>query len=598
MTITITIPADKENDLRLIKKEQQKEYLKISKNLNILSPIFILQKRSLDARHGKQKLHLRYEVFNSNSKNIGDNTNVNDNFNNGTKGDTFTNTPLNKNTITDGKLCTSKVTNQKILIIGCGPAGLFAALTLLDNGLKPLIIDMGCDVHKRKMDIIALLKTGVLNPNSNYCFGAGGAGTFSDGKLYTRSSKRGDINEILKVLVKFGADKNILTDSHAHIGSNKLPIIIDNIIKYLRENGCGILFNTKLCGLKSALHKSNYLFDNFDVGESLFNEYDKIKKIDELDDFSERVTQLNGCANDKKMFTAITANTITNKVDIITCDKIILAAGHANIDIYKIIANINPAALQSKDFAIGVRVEHPRSVIDSIQYHSKKEYPMGAQYRLTTQVNGRGVYSFCMCPGGVVVPSFNEAGTIVVNGMSASARSGFFSNSAIVVETKISDIPMEFFDAAKNDGCEALGALYYRQFLEKEAYKNGLGTAPAQKLLDFLSHKKSTNLPRTSYTPRVTSSNLYEWLPQFISQRLEEAFLIFNQKMQGFICDDALLIAIETRTSTPIRIIRDKTTFETKIKGLFAAGEVSGYSGGITTSALDGVNIARAIISC
>ena len=505
-------------------------------------------KKSIDARHGKVKFHLRYKVF------IGENPQEV-----GIKSFQWKKT--------DGK--------KTVLIIGSGPAGLFGALKLLENGIKPIILERGAQTSQRKIDIAKISTKKIVNEDSNYCFGEGGAGTFSDGKLFTRSNKRGNIYEVLQIFHYFGADQKILTDAHPHIGTNKLPKIINNMCEKIISLGGEIHFNTKV--IDFILSNDNKAFSN--TNEPFQNSPNSPRK---------------------KIIGTITKNVLTGEKKSFYADSVLLATGHSATEIYHILAKIAPESLEAKTFAVGVRVEHPRSLIDKIQYHSNNSENLGAaEYRLTTQVEERGVYSFCMCPGGFVVPSSSGQNEIVVNGMSSAQRNSQWSNAAIVVEIRPEDIPQEFIKQAEKIGCKALAGLLFRTHLEQLAKINGNNqAAPAQRLPDFLDNKKSQTLPKSSYTPGLISSNLCEWLPEHISKRLQQGFRNFNQNMKGFICEDALLIAIETRTSTPIRILRNKDNFESNvIKSLYPVGEGSGYSGGIVSSAMDGINACKQLIS-
>lgn len=525
--VTITILPEQESNPALIQKLIKNELLK--KNL---SPDFSktnLEKKSIDARHGQLKFHLRYAVL--------------------YKDEEFS-------TADQANLPKwQKVTNAKtVIIVGSGPAGLFGALKLLERGVKPIIIERGEQTFERKKTIAKISTQDFVNSDSNYCFGEGGAGTFSDGKLYTRSNKRGDISKILKIFNHFGANPKILTDAHPHIGTDKLPGVINNMKNFIIAQGGEIHFNCKCVDL---------------IGEN--------KKV-------QGIKTINVKTNEEKDFFG---------------DAILLATGHSASDIYEMIAKNAPEALEAKTFAIGVRVEHPRALIDKIQYHGKTEGVGAAEYRLTTQVQNRGVYSFCMCPGGFVVPSSSGADEIVVNGMSAAGRNSQWSNAAFVVETRPEDIPETFIEQAKYNRCKALAGLYYRTWLEKEAKRHGKGqAAPAQRLTDFIAQRESKDFPSTSYTPGIVSSRLDQWIPNAISGRLAEAFQTFGANMKGFLSKDATMIAIETRTSTPVRITRDKKTSEcTALKGLYPAGEGAGYAGGIVSSAMDGENVCTAILN-
>ena len=534
--ITITVLPDEEQNSKIINSKITAELKKsaaakeLAKNGGKFESVFI--KKSIDARHGQVKLHLRYNIF------IGESAEA----------------------AAEDKLPEWKPANNKnsVIIIGSGPAGLFAALKLLEKGVKPVILERGEETSQRKRDIAQISTKDNVNPDSNYCFGEGGAGTFSDGKLYTRSNKRGNINQILMIFNHFGADKKILTDAHPHIGTDRLPLVINNMRAKIIELGGEFYFNTRV---------------------------------------TELITNNEGAKTIVKGVRA--QNTKTGETAEYSGNAVILATGHSASDIYTMIAKTAPEALEAKTFAVGVRVEHPRVLIDAIQYHGKLDTNLGAaEYRVTTQVDERGVYSFCMCPGGFVVPSASGPDEIVVNGMSAAARNSKWSNAAIVVEVRPEDIPQKFKDTAKKDGCPELAGLYFRTELEKLAFKNGKGqAAPAQRLSDFLDNKKSADLPPSSYTAGLVSSNLNTWIPHFIADRLAKGFRQINKNMKGFICPDALMIAMETRTSTPVRIVRDKENFEcTALKNLYPCGEGSGYSGGIVSSAMDGVSAANALI--
>ncbi len=531
--ITITVLPDQEQNSKIINSKITAEIKKspaakeLAKNGGKFESLFV--KKSIDARHGQVKLHLRYNVF------IGQSA------------EAAAQDKLPEWKHADGK--------KSVIIVGSGPAGLFAALKLLEKGIKPVILERGEETSQRKRDIAQISTKDNVNPDSNYCFGEGGAGTFSDGKLYTRSNKRGNINQILMIFNHFGADKKILTDAHPHIGTDRLPQVINNMRAKIIELGGEFHFNTRV---------------------------------------TELITQ--GECGTKPVVKGVCAqNTKSGETSEYFGDSVILATGHSAGDIYQMIAKAAPQALEAKTFAVGVRVEHPRVLIDAIQYHGKLDTNLGAaEYRVTTQVDERGVYSFCMCPGGFVVPSASGPDEIVVNGMSAAARNSKWSNAAIVVEVRPEDIPQKFKDAAKKDGCPQLAGLYFRTELEKLAFKNGKGqAAPAQRLSDFLENKESSDLPPSSYTAGLVSSNLNKWIPAFIADRLAKGFRQINKNMKGFICPDALMIAMETRTSTPVRIVRDKESFEcTALKNLYPCGEGSGYSGGIVSSAMDGVAAA------
>lgn len=453
---------------------------------------------------------------------------------------------------------------RRVVIVGSGPAGLFAALKLLEDGVTPVIIERGAATAERKRDIALISSEQKINPESNYCFGEGGAGTFSDGKLYTRSNKRGDIGRILAIFHHHGADAEILTDAHPHIGTERLPLIINKMRETILECGGEIRFDTRCVGLVTEKGRA--------VGVTVES------------------------AAGKQAGTPPEAETIRG-------DAVILATGHSARDVYSMLADFERSEtaggkriLEAKAFAVGVRVEHPRELIDRIQYHGRErgsELP-AATYRLAAQVEGRGVYSFCMCPGGHIVPSATADDEIVVNGMSPSNRNSRWSNAAIVVETRPEDIPAEF----RAGGGESLAGLRFQSWLEREAKKHGDGQrAPAQRLADFVDGRDSASLPPCSYAPGVVPSRLDRWLPARISDRLKEGFVEFNKFMKGFISPDAIVVGVETRTSSPVRILRDGETLECPAIGdLYPAGEGSGYAGGIVSSAMDGERCAEKIM--
>lgn len=427
---------------------------------------------------------------------------------------------------------------RPVVIIGAGPAGMFAALRLLAEGLKPVILERGKDVHKRKFDMARLSKEGVVDPDSNYCFGEGGAGTFSDGKLYTRSSKRGDIREVLHQLVRFGADPSILIDAHPHIGSDRLPVIVEKIRECITEYGGEYHFEAKVIDIVKTPGGS------FDV--------------------------------------------ITASGDKYSADKVILATGHSARDIYELFER-KGWELQAKGFALGVRVEHPQSLINNIRYHGKYQpFMPTAEYSFVTQIEGRGVFSFCMCPGGILVPAATAPGELVLNGMSNSARNSKWANSGVVVSVEPEDVP-EYAHYG------ALSLLHFQKDVEKAMFDfTGSLKAPAQRMMDFCRRVPSAGLPATSYHPGAVSAPLHELLPENVSLRLKYAFpQIGNKQMRGYYTNDALLLGVESRTSSPVRIPRDSETMEhTQIPGLYPCGEGAGYAGGIVSSALDGINCA------
>ena len=444
-----------------------------------------------------------------------------------------------------------------VIVIGAGPAGLFASLKLLTLGLKPIILERGKNVHDRKFDIARLSREGVLDPDSNYCYGEGGAGTFSDGKLFTRSSKRGDIREVLQQFVNFGANPQILVDAHPHIGTDRLPKVIENIRNCIISKGGEYHFGTRVT--------------------DIVRDPEGIMTVKALD-FS---------APDGK----------GQPVEVAySAKKVILATGHSARDIYEMLAS-RGCALEQKGFAMGVRVEHPQSLINDIRYHGQWEQGMpAAEYTFTEQVDGRGVFSFCMCPGGVLVPSQTEEGTIVMNGMSNSARSGSRANSGVVVQINPEDIPEEFASAG------AFAGMDYQRSVERKLWEYSHTrsghpfAAPAQRMVDFCEGVVSEDLPETSYKPGIVTAPLHELLPEPVASRLQDVFpLVEHHIMRGYYTNDAILVGVESRTSSPIRIPRDPQTRESlSFPGLLPCGEGAGYSGGIVSSAIDGINSATA----
>ncbi|MCI1779214.1 MAG: FAD-binding protein [Bacteroidales bacterium] len=441
-----------------------------------------------------------------------------------------------------------------VIIVGCGPAGLFAALACLQHGLKPVILERGRDVRTRKRDIAEMYRTQKTDPDSNYCFGEGGAGTYSDGKLYTRSTKRGDVRLVLHQFVNFGADESILYDAHPHIGTDLLPRVVENMRNCIIEHGGEVHFETKAVDFLS--EGGNWKVVCEKAG-------------------ADSVPGRNG--SDEGL--------------VFESEYVILATGHSARDIYELFAG-RGWEIEAKDLALGVRVEHPQSVINNSQYHGKytKDLP-AAEYSLVCQVEGRGVFSFCMCPGGILVPSSTEDGEVVLNGMSSSLRNSKWANAGVVVPVSPSDVP-------QFDKYGPLSMMYFQHSVEQRIFKKNGGTlkAPAQRMRDFTEGRRSTTLPESSYAPGVYPANLNEYLPKFVSGRLKKAFRIFGSKIRGYYSNDALLVAVESRTSSPVRIVRDAQTMQhVSLKNLFPCGEGAGYAGGIVSSALDGINIVERI---
>ena len=463
---------------------------------------------------------------------------------------------------------------EPVIIIGAGPAGMFAALRLLMKGLKPVILERGKDVHQRKFDMAKLSKEGLVNPDSNYCFGEGGAGTFSDGKLYTRSSKRGDIREVLHQLVRFGADPSILIDAHPHIGSDRLPIVVENIRNCIIEHGGEYHFDSRVTDI---VKKGDGSFDVI-VSSGL--------PVAAGDDGK------SGTGNDGKSGAGNdVASSSPTRSGIYSSRKVILATGHSARDIYEMFDH-KGWELQAKGFALGVRVEHPQSLINRIQYHGKYQpYMPTAEYSFVTQVLNRGVFSFCMCPGGILVPAATASGELVLNGMSNSQRNSKWANSGVVVQIEPEDFP-EYAQYGP------LALLQFQKDVERKMFEyTGSLKAPAQRMMDFCRRIPSSGLPQTSYHPGAANAPLHELLPEHVSLRLKYAFPeIGNKKMHGYYTNEALLLGVESRTSSPVRIPRDPETLEhTQIAGLYPCGEGAGYAGGIVSSALDGINCASKI---
>jgi uncharacterized FAD-dependent dehydrogenase len=432
----------------------------------------------------------------------------------------------------------------EVVVVGSGPAGLFASLRLIELGLKPILLERGKEVLPRKRDIALINRNLEIDPDSNYAFGAGGAGTFSDGKLFTRSKKRGDYNKALQTLVFHGATPEILYEAHPHIGTDKLPRIISNICQTITSSGGEIHFSAKVTGF-------------------------------EIDHARSRIRGV--WVGDK----------------LIEGAAVVLATGHSAKDIYHTLHH-DGVRLEAKGFAMGVRIEHQQRLIDSIQYHmpERGEYLPAASYALVNQVEGRGVYSFCMCPGGFIVPAMTDAAQSVVNGMSPSGRNSRWANSGLVTEVR----PEDYAFLMEEHG--ALAGLVFQQQLEEAARVNGgdRQIAPAQRVSDFVAGRASSSLPATSYIPGLVSSRLDKWMPDFMASALRKGIASFDRKMRGYVTPDAIVVGVESRTSTPVRIPRDgETLMHPELKGLFPAGEGAGYAGGIVSAALDGERVADAV---
>uniref|UniRef100_UPI004049B96C NAD(P)/FAD-dependent oxidoreductase n=1 Tax=Flavobacterium sp. TaxID=239 RepID=UPI004049B96C len=431
---------------------------------------------------------------------------------------------------------------ESVLIVGAGPAGLFAALQLIELGLKPIVIERGKDVRGRRRDLKAINLEHIVNEDSNYCFGEGGAGTYSDGKLYTRSKKRGDVDRVLELLVSFGASENILIEAHPHIGTNKLPQIIQDIREQIKTSGGEVLFEKRVVDIQI---KNNAV-----------------------------------------------EGVVLHTGEIVKARNLILATGHSARDIYELLHEKN-IYIEAKPFALGVRAEHPQLLIDQIQYKcvTRNEYLPPSPYSIVKQVNGRGTYSFCMCPGGVIAPCATSPGEVVTNGWSPSKRDQPTANSGIVVELRLEDFkPFAKFGP--------LAGMYFQKEIEQKAWKMAGETqkVPAQRMIDFTKNKISDSIPKTSYVPGTTSANLSELFPDYLSDILQKGFQEFGKSMKGYFTNEAILHAPESRTSSPVRIPRNPETLEhLQIKGLYPCGEGAGYAGGIVSAAIDGEKCAQMI---
>ena len=454
-----------------------------------------------------------------------------------------------------------------VIVVGEGPGGLFASLKLIELGYRPVVLERGKDVRERKKDLSNITKTQKVDGESNYCFGEGGAGAYSDGKLYTRSKKRGSVDKILNVFCQHGANTNILADAHPHIGTDKLPRVIENMRNTILQCGGEVHFQTKM---------TRFVLDG-----------DKVIGV-------EAVNLQTGAEENYR-------------------GPVILATGHSARDVYRYLAS-SKIEIEAKGIAVGVRLEHPSQVIDQIQYHNKNgrgKYLPAAEYSFVTQVDGRGVYSFCMCPGGFVIPAATGPEQLVVNGMSPSNRGTAWSNSGMVVETHPEDVApfvkdhqavLEEIELRRQEDSSlftphsSLQMMYFQEILEKQCWQQGnmKQTAPSQRMADFVNNRLSYDLPKSSYAPGLVSSPLHFWMPSFVSKRLQEGFKTFGKNAHGFLTNEAILIATETRTSSPVRIVRDRETLQhVRIQGLFPCGEGAGYAGGIVSAGVDGERCAE-----
>ena len=514
--IQISIPPQKAQDDKFIRELISNETRSSKFDYRII-------KRSIDARQKPVLYNLKIEVYDEGAK-------------------------------IPKRLSKKKYNNvsdkEEIIIIGCGPAGMFAALKLIELGFKPIILERGKAVRERRRDLAAINKEHLVNPDSNYCFGEGGAGTYSDGKLYTRSKKRGDVQEILEIFVHHGAEEDVLIDAQPHIGTNKLPAVITEMRETIIKAGGLVLFENK------------------------------------IEDLIIKNGQIEGVVNQHgEKFLA---------------KNVILCTGHSARDIFELLKQ-KQIKIEAKPFAIGLRIEHPQGLIDSIQYKLKNRGDIlpPSSYRMATQVKQRGVFSFCMCPGGIIAPSATSPGEIVTNGWSPSKRNNPFANSGIVVS-----IEKEDFEKFKEFG--ELAGMEYQKNIEQACYvaagndpKSPKGQlAPAQRLMDFLANKISSDLPKCSYTPGVVSAPLHEILPHGIVSRLQEGLKTFGQKKRGYLSNEAILVGVESRTSSPVKIPRDKESLEhPEVKGLYPCGEGAGFAGGIVSAAIDGQKCAIAAVS-
>ena len=454
-----------------------------------------------------------------------------------------------------------------VIVVGAGPGGLFAALRLIELGLRPIVLERGKNVHERKMDLANITKTQKVDSESNYCFGEGGAGAYSDGKLYTRSKKRGNTDKILNVFCQHGASTAILSDAHPHIGTDRLPKVIEAMRNTIISRGGEVHFQTKMTRL--IIDHPPLTTDHYCEG--------KVVGVEAEEMFNGQSLMVN-----EKIFLG----------------PVILATGHSARDVYRYLTE-EKIEIEAKGIAVGVRLEHPSQLIDQIQYHSKHgrgRWLPAAEYSMVTQVDGRGVYSFCMCPGGFVIPAATDKEQIVVNGMSPASRGTAWSNSGMVVEIRPDDLDNNSEPIANT--LEPLRIMRFQEELEKICWQQGnmRQTAPAQRMADFVNGRLSYDLPKSSYAPGLISSPLHFWMPEMITKRLREGFKLFGRNAHGFLTNEAVMIAVETRTSSPVRIVRDNETLQhVRIKGLFPCGEGAGYAGGIVSAGVDGERCAESI---
>ncbi len=510
-----------EYDIRVLpqtaaNEETIKAYIAEMQGLDVrtINAVRIIRK-SIDARHRTIYVNLKVRIY----------------VNELPKDDSYT-------SITYGDVSEAK----QVVVVGEGPGGLFAALRLIELGLRPVVIERGKDVRERKRDLACITKEQMVNPESNYCFGEGGAGAYSDGKLYTRSKKRGNTEKILNVFCQHGAPLSILYDAHPHIGTDKLPKVIESMRNTILASGGEVHHQTRM--------------------ERLVIDGNKV--------------------------TGIEATELTSGKELTFSGPVILATGHSARDVYRYLANAK-IEIEAKGLAVGVRLEHPSALIDQMQYHNKQgrgRWLPAAEYSFVTQIDGRGVYSFCMCPGGFVIPAATDARQIVVNGMSPSNRGGKWSNSGMVVETRPEDI----------EGDDPLRMMLWQEQIERECWQQGnmKQTAPAQRMADFVNGRLSYDLPASSYAPGLISSPLHFWLPSSVTKRLQEAFKAFGRSCRGFLTNEATMIAAETRTSSPVRVLRsNENLMHVRLEGLFPCGEGAGYAGGIVSAGVDGERCAE-----